>query len=603
MAPRKAKTASERKKAGTPAKGTHARRISRPRKLSSEPNLKSGVRLPEPIAQANSLLAAIVDSSDDAIVSKNLNGIITSWNRSAERIFGYAAKEAIGKSITLIIPRDRWDEEKNIIRQIKRGERVDHFETVRVRKDGSQLNVAVTISPVKDAEGRVVGASKVARDITYRKEGEKALADRMRQQRALFHLADELHRAKSKDDIYAAGVEAILGALHCQRASILLFDEGGVMRFVSWRGLSDRYRKATEGHSPWTLSDENPGVICVEDIQKAELPDPLRTTVRDEGIGALAFIPLIARGQLIGKFMSYFNERHAFTDEEVELCLTIARQLVFAIARARSDEALRRSEERFRSLSEGLDAEVRSRTKELEQRNQQVVEGAERLRELSRRMMQVQDEERRHIARELHDSAGQVLAVLGMKMGQLAQQVKPELRASAEEILQLVQQLTRELRTMSYLLHPPLLDEVGLSAALNWYAQGVTERSKIDIQLSVADNLGRLPADLELVLFRLVQESLTNVHRHSGSKTATIRVTRDEDRVSLEVLDQGKGISRERLAEIQMQGSGVGIQGMRERVRQLHGEMTIDSGTHGTRIYAVLPVHSKAQTTITRVAS
>jgi len=604
MAPGKTKPAFQRKKAGASAKAKKsARPASRPRSASAESNNGNDLRLAEPALQATSLLAAIVDSSDDAIISKTLNGIITSWNKSAERIFGYAAKEAIGKPITLIIPKDRLEEEKHIIRQLKQGKRVDHFETVRARKDGSLLNVSVTISPVKDADGRVVGASKVARDITFRKDGEKALADRMRRQRALYHLADQLHRAKSMEDIYAAGLDAILGALHCHRASILLFDESGVIRFVSWRGLSSNYRKATDGHSPWTLSDENPGVICMEDIQKADLPESLRSTIRGEGIGALAFIPLIAGGQLIGKFMSYFNEPHCFTEDEVELSLTIARQLAFAIARSRSDEALRQSEERFRNLSETLDAEVRARTIELEQRNQEVVEGANRLRELSRRMMQVQDEERRHIARELHDSAGQVLAVLGMRMGQLAEQVRPELRSPAQEILQLVQQLTQELRTMSYLLHPPLLDEIGLAAALNWYVQGVTERSQIDINLSIAEDMGRLPPELELILFRLVQESLTNVHRHSGSKTASIRVTREDDHVSLEVQDRGKGISRERLTEIQTQGAGVGIQGMRERVRQFHGEMSIDSDENGTRITAVLPAKTKATPRVTRVAS
>jgi signal transduction histidine kinase len=301
--------------------------------------------------------------------------------------------------------------------------------------------------------------------------------------------------------------------------------------------------------------------------------------------------------------MSYFNEPHCFTEDEVELSLTIARQLSFAIARSRSDEALRLSEERFRNLSETLDAEVRARTIELEQRNQEVLEGANRLRELSRRMMQVQDEERRHIARELHDSAGQVLAVLGMKMGHLAEQVRPELRSPAQEILQLVQQLTQELRTMSYLLHPPLLDEIGLAAALNWYVQGVMERSQIDINLSISEDIGRLPPELEIILFRLVQESLTNVHRHSGSKTASIRVTREDDHVSLEVQDRGKGISRERLTEIQTQGAGVGIQGMRERVRQFHGEMSIESDENGTRIMAVLPAKTKATPTVTRVAS
>jgi PAS domain S-box-containing protein len=564
----------------------------------SRPGARRGAVLP-----STQLLAAIVDSSDDAIISKKLDGTITSWNKSAEAMFGYTQEEAIGQPITLIIPRPRWDEEKEIIRRLKQGERIDHFETVRARKDGSLLNVSVTISPVKNAQGRVIGASKVARDISGKKGEEKALSDRVRQQRALFHLADELHRATSPEDIYSAGLDAITGALHCKRASILLYDESEVMRFVSWRGLSADYRTATDGHCPWLRTDANPSVICMEDVEKEDLPSSLRTAIDGEGIGALAFIPLMSGGQLIGKFMSYFDEPHTFTDEEIALCLTIARQLSFALARARSDEALRQSEERFRSLSERLDLEVRARTRELELRHQQVIEGSERLRDLSRRMMRVQDEERRHIARELHDSAGQVLAVLGMKMGELAQQVRAELRPAAQENLQLVQQLTQELRTMSYLLHPPLLDEIGLTAALNWYVQGVVERSQIEIALSISENLGRLSSDLELILFRLVQESLTNVHRHSGSKTATIRLTREPSSVTLEVQDQGHGISAEKLAEIQTQGSGVGIQGMRERVRQFHGEMTIESNGEGTRILVVVPVESSELPTITQVAS
>jgi signal transduction histidine kinase len=462
-----------------------------------------------------------------------------------------------------------------------------------MRKDGSLFQVSVTISPVKDADGKIVGASKVARDITARKAAEETLADRVRQQKALFHLADQLHRAESLEHIYKAGLDAILRGLHCDRASILLCDEGGTMRFVSWRGLSEDYRKATDGHSPWRAGEANPTVICMNNVDQAKLDESLRAAIQSEGIAALTFIPLVSRGEVIGKFMTYFNEPHTFTDEEVALSLAIARQMAFAIARKRADEALRASEERFRQLSETLDVEVRARTKELEQRNAQLLESSERLRDLSRRMMRVQDEERRHIARELHDSAGQLLAVLGINVGQLAQQVQPELAPAAQEIQQAVKQLTQELRTMSYLLHPPLLDEIGLAAALNWYVQGVKERSHIAIQLDVSENLGRLPPDMELILFRLVQESLTNIHRHSESKSAAIRLTRDDETVSLEMQDQGKGISREKLAEIQMQGSGVGIQGMYERVRQYWGEMTIESDHSGTRILVRLPVHPK----------
>jgi two-component system, cell cycle sensor histidine kinase and response regulator CckA len=135
----------------------------------------------------SALLSAIIDSSDDAIISKDLNGVITSWNKSAERVFGYTAAEAVGRSITMLIPPDRPDEEPRILEQLKRGERVDHFETIRVRKDGRRLNVSLSISPIKDSDGRIVGASKIARDITERKQAEEALRESQDRFAAIFN--------------------------------------------------------------------------------------------------------------------------------------------------------------------------------------------------------------------------------------------------------------------------------------------------------------------------------------------------------------------------------------------------------------------------------
>jgi two-component system, NarL family, sensor kinase len=171
-----------------------------------------------------------------------------------------------------------------------------------------------------------------------------------------------------------------------------------------------------------------------------------------------------------------------------------------------------------------------------------------------------------------------------MSIAQLAAEStpNPKLARYVENAEGLVKHLSQELRTTSYLLHPPLLEEAGLSSALRWYVQGLAERSGLNIELKLPDDFARLPDDVELLIFRLVQESLTNIHRHSGSKTAVIRVARRGDRISVEVQDQGKGISRERLAEIQSQGAGVGITGMRERIRQFSGELTITSG-EGTR--------------------
>ena len=207
--------------------------------------------------------------------------------------------------------------------------------------------------------------------------------------------------------------------------------------------------------------------------------------------------------------------------------------------------------------------------------------------------MRSQDVERRHIARELHDSAGQTLAVLGMQLARISDDAKKDPAQFAKEVQdaeEFVQHLSEEIRTTSYLLHPPLLDETGISSALNWYVQGLAERSSLAIDLKIPDNFGRLPTEMELLIFRLVQECLTNIHRHSGSKTALIRITRDEKNVRVKVEDQGKGMSPERLAEIQSHGTGVGIRGMRERVRHFNGDLTIESNGSGTRVCAILPI-------------
>ncbi len=258
---------------------------------------------------------------------------------------------------------------------------------------------------------------------------------------------------------------------------------------------------------------------------------------------------------------------------------------------------LKRAEENYRTLAETLDAEVRARTRELEYRNADVVRQSEQLRDLSVRLLQVQDEERRRIARELHDSAGQILAALSMNLSRVAQHARQDgfrLTKEAEDSQQLVQQLNQEIRTMSYLLHPPLLDETGLSEAVRWYIQGLTERNGLDIKLNIADDFGRLSREMELVMFRLVQECLTNIHRHSNSKSAMIRMAREGETVFLKVQDEGKGISPERLAEIQAKGSGVGITGMRERVRQFGGYMNIESNHKGTTISFTLPLMESA---------
>jgi PAS domain S-box-containing protein len=224
----------------------------------------------------------------------------------------------------------------------------------------------------------------------------------------------------------------------------------------------------------------------------------------------------------------------------------------------------------------------------------------ESLRLLSGQLLHLQDQERRRIARELHDSAGQILAALGMNLSLVGSEngnIAPRAAKAIQESVGLVQELSRELRTISHLLHPPLLDEVGLASGLRSYLEGFTERSKISVDLELPEDLGRLQQDSETAIFRIVQECLTNIHRHSESPVARIRIRRTDSEVSLEVEDRGKGIPPEKRQAMDSGGTaGVGIRGMRERLRQLGGSLEINSNDKGTVVVARLPVASTSWT-------
>ena len=463
------------------------------------------------------LLAAIVASSDDAIVSKNLDGIITSWNKSAERIFGYTPEEAIGQHITLVIPAERHSEESDILHRIRRGERVDHFHTVRRRKDGGLLDVSLTISPVQDSLGRVIGASKVARDITAQKQVERALRESEQRFRVITDASPVL--------VWMAGTDKLC----------YYFNKG-------WLDFTGRTVEQESGNG-WA---EN---VHPEDFDRC-----------------------------LEIYASNFEARRPF---EMEY-------------------RMRHHTGQYRwILDRGVPRYAPDGTFEgyvggcLDIHDQKEAAEKVRIADDMTRLMKAQDEERRRIARELHDSAGQTLAVLGMSLAQLvhrAEGIAPELAREGRAIEAMVQQLHREIRTTSYLLHPPLLDESGLASALTLYVEGLAERSHVAITLDVADDVGRLPSDMELAVFRLVQECLTNIYRHSGSKTALIRVARQGESIRAEVRDHGKGISPERLLEIQSHGAGVGIRGIRERIRQFHGEMKIESNDSGTSVIVSIPL-------------
>jgi PAS domain S-box-containing protein len=378
---------------------THAAPLPNPDRTFTQLAVTRDVTARKLAEDAQSRLAAIVESSADAIISKDLEGIITSWNAGAQRIFGFRADEAIGRPITIIIPLELHEEERQNLRRLRNGGRIEHHETVRVRKDGTRIDVSLAISPIRDSHGRITGSSKIARDITERKKAGDMLKER----------------------------------------------------------------------------------------------------------------------------------------------------------------------------------------------------------EFSGRLLQMQDQERRQIARELHDSVGQLAAGISMNTSRVAREkrvLSPDASRCVDENAVLAEQLSNEIRTLSYLLHPPLLDEMGLVSALKWYVEGFSERSKISVTLEVSSDLQRLPQDYETTIFRIVQECLSNIHRHSGSPTALLRLTRDPQKLVLEVKDEGRGFNQAVQSRIAAgEGAGVGLRGMRERVRPLGGSLEIETGSGGTSVAVTLPLVAESSLT------
>jgi PAS domain S-box-containing protein len=248
----------------------------------------------------------------------------------------------------------------------------------------------------------------------------------------------------------------------------------------------------------------------------------------------------------------------------------------------------KQTENELRKMGIEQERRVRERTAELNKAN-------ESLRDLSARLLILRDEEARRLARELHDSVGQLLSAMSINIATIqAQSHKLDgagAKAAAENKL-LIEQTNNEIRTISHLLHPPLLDELGLASTLRWYVDEFSERSKLKTELGISSNFGRFSTDLETVIFRIVQECLTNIHRHSGSKTAAIRIFRQDGQIIIVVQDSGNGISPDKLSLISDSQGGVGFRGMRERIRHLGGDLKIHSDREGTVVTARLPLES-----------
>ena len=292
-----------------------------------------------------------------AYVSFNHAGRIEESNLVAAQLLGRSRDRLIGQPFAPHVTKKDGALFLNHLLRCRSSESRVETELHLKKQNGEIILAHLASSPMTSSmrDGALLYQTAII-DLTERKRAEETRSEALRQQAALYELSQHHLEAKVLEEIYEAALSAILTALPCERAAILLYDQHQVMRFVCWRGLSDKYRKAVEGHSPWKPDVKSPQPVCVADVDLADIPKSLRSTIRSEGIRAVAFIPLLSSGRLIGKFMTYYNAPHHFTNDELKLATTIARQLAQTIQHRRDEEALRESEERLRAIVQEANA-------------------------------------------------------------------------------------------------------------------------------------------------------------------------------------------------------------------------------------------------------
>ncbi len=507
--------------------------------------------------EAKAKLAAIVESSHDAIVSKNLNGIITSWNGGAERMFGYTAQEAIGQPVTMLMPPDRTSEETGILSRIRRGEKIDHFETIRRRKDGTLLNISLTSSPIIDANGRIIGASKIARDITERRRAEEALC-----------------QARDRFDIVRDGVQ--VGFWFCD----LPFDR------LTW---DNRVKEHF-----WLPADAD---VTIETFYERLHPDdrtPTRQAI-EESIANKTRYDIEYRtvsadtGQAkwiraIGRTF-YDGQDRPIRFDGVTLDIT---------ERKRAEEEAQR---RAQQWNEELEQAVNIKTVELRQSH-------ERLRALTTELDLTEQRERKRLAAELHDHLQQLLVVGKLKLGQ-GKRLSEAVPAVSKVIIEADEVLAEALkytRTLVTELSPPVLRDHGLASGLRWLGEYM-KKHDLSVTVTVPDKEVKLSEDQIVLLFQSVRELLINSSKHAGTGQATVTMEYQHDSIVIEVRDEGAGFDTAAVTGAATTSGGVsskfGLFSIRERMRALEGSFIVHSASgEGTRATLVLPIRTSGECSV-----
>ena len=537
----------------------------------------------EALREGDERFRAVVNQATVGVTRTDLTGRFTFVNPRYCEIVGYTQAELLGMRMQDITHPDDLPGNLEQFHRLARDGADFVIEKRYICKDGRVIWVNNSVSGLRNAQGVLTGVLSVTLDITERRRQELELAHRSRQQALMYELAEAVNRADALDDLYRKALDVITASLNADRASILLFDADGVMRFKAWRNLSEGYRQAVEGHSPWTRDERSPKPILICHVLETNLDPSLMEVIVREGIRALGLIPLTYGGRLIGKFMVYFDRPYTMSEEDLSLAQAIAGTLAIGIERKMAEAQLKQHQEQLQAFANQLEQLVDERTQEL-------VQSRDQLRALATELNLAEQRERKRLAAELHDYLAQLLVLAKMKLGQ-GKRLADRIPACMDFIRESEDALTEALtytRTLVADLSPPVLHDFGLPSALSWLGQQM-ERHQLKVAVRVAPDVhARLPTDQALLVFQSVRELLMNIAKHSGTGEATLSLDQAEGYLRIEVRDEGKGF----MVASQTTGGSAkfGLFSIRERMRALGGTFDIESNPgKGTTATLTLP--------------